>query len=79
VICDFKEQKKKDVTLLKNKKKRKYFVEKALLEYDKFQDQLWLDTIAWRAKQGGLNNNINNQLSSSLNDSLSSSLSWKNK
>jgi hypothetical protein len=77
-LCDFEEQKKKDATLLKNKKKRNDDVEKALLRYDKFQDQLRLDTIAWQAEQEGLENNINNQLLSSPNES-SSPLSWKKK
>jgi hypothetical protein len=69
---DFEEQKKKDATLLKNKKKRKDAVEKALMDYDKFQNQLRLDTIAWRAEQEEeKKNNVNNQLLSSTNESSS--------
>jgi hypothetical protein len=42
------------------------------MDYDKFQNQLRLDTIAWRAEQEEeKKNNVNNQLLSSTNESSS--------
>jgi hypothetical protein len=78
---DFEEQKKKDICLLKSKKKRKEAVEKTLLEYNKFHDKLRSDLIAWRREQEQQEKNktINPESSSSQNDSSSSQLSLQKK
>jgi hypothetical protein len=70
---DYEDQRKKDESLLKSKKKRKECVTKTLADYEKFQDKLQSDMRAWRTEheQELRNMTISPESLSINNDSLS--------